>query len=209
MNKKIYYNNDVIVFGEMNGQTSHYQEIIILQDRTQKGLTKFISQILNEEKGKSKRIYQAKEEDFDLVFEFLTKNYKYIVAGGGLIKKGDTYLFIKRLGKWDLPKGKLDKGEKIEACAIRECEEECAVSGLKILRPLPSTFHLYPFKESYALKQSYWFEMETEYEGELKPQTEENIEEVKWFKATEVKDIVLNNTYLTIADLVNFYFNFS
>lgn len=209
MNKKIYYNNDVIVFGETEGQTSHNQEIIILTDKTEKGLSGFFTKIFAEEKSKNTRIYQANEADFDLIVAHLTKNYKYILAGGGLIRKGDKYLFIKRLGKWDLPKGKLDKGEKIEECAIRECEEECAVSGLKIIRELPSTFHLYPFKTTFALKRSHWFEMETDFNGELKPQTEENIEEVKWFSKKEIKQVVLANTYFTIADLIRDYFKFN
>ena len=41
-------------------------------------------------------------------------------------------LFIYRFNKWDLPKGKLNKGEKKQDCAIREVEEECGICNLQI-----------------------------------------------------------------------------
>ena len=106
------------------------------------------------------------------------------------------------MGKWDLPKGKLEKKETIENAAIRECEEECAVENLKIVKQLASTFHIYPYKTGYALKQTYWFYMQTNYAKKLKPQTEENIDEVKWFSENEVKQIAFNDTYLTIKDVI-------
>ena len=57
-----------------------------------------------------------------------------IKAGGGLVKneKGEV-LFMFRKGKWDLPKGKLDPGETMDACAVREVMEETGVSGLSIV----------------------------------------------------------------------------
>ncbi|MBK6521473.1 MAG: NUDIX domain-containing protein [Sphingobacteriaceae bacterium] len=123
-----------------------------------------------------------------------------------MIQNKDKYLFIKRLGKWDLPKGKLDKGETIQQAAIRECEEECAVTGLTILKQLPDTYHIYEYKTGHALKVSYWFHMETSSNKELKPQTEENIEEVRWLSVDEIKSIVLKNTYITIEKLVRSFF---
>lgn len=211
MNKKIYYNDNWIEFGERSVQDSQNQELIVLKELSYSTLSDFTEVFLSQEKNtKSKKsiIFLTKEENFELVLDYLTKHYHYIIAAGGLIRKENSFLFIKRLGKWDLPKGKLDKGEKIEECAVRECEEECAVRGLMIRSELPSTFHLYQYKNSFALKRTYWYEMETTFSGVLKPQTEENIEEVKWFEKKEIEKIVLKNTYFTISDLLHSYFKF-
>ena len=77
-------------------------------------------------------------------FKSLEKTFKTVKAGGGLVKnpKGE-FLLIFRRGKWDLPKGKLDAGETIEVCALREVQEETGVSGLKIVKKLPKTYHLF------------------------------------------------------------------
>lgn len=45
-------------------------------------------------------------------------------------QKGEI-LFIKRNGRWDLPKGKAEKRETIEETAIREVEEETMVENLR------------------------------------------------------------------------------
>ena len=72
-----------------------------------------------------------------------------VVAGGGKVYNSKKeVLFIHRNGKWDLPKGKAEKKEDMETTAIREVEEECAVNGLEILKPLKDTFHIYTLKES-------------------------------------------------------------
>jgi 8-oxo-dGTP pyrophosphatase MutT (NUDIX family) len=48
-----------------------------------------------------------------------------IKAGGGIVvNEQNEVLLIYRRGKWDLPKGKLDDGETIEECALREVKEE-------------------------------------------------------------------------------------
>ena len=47
--------------------------------------------------------------------------------------KAMKLLMIFRRGKWDLPKGKLDKGETFERCAVREIEEETGFRNLKLL----------------------------------------------------------------------------
>ena len=133
----------------------------------------------------------------------LKKTFKLIYAAGGLIKKEDKFLFIYRLKKWDLPKGKLDIGESPEEAGIRECEEECGISKLKIIKELPSTYHIYKYKGSFALKKTFWYEMLTEHNGILIPQLEENIEKVEWYNQKQITDIVLPNSYPAILDLLN------
>lgn len=109
--------------------------------------------------------------------------FREIRAGGGAVfnPNGDL-LLINRLGFWDLPKGKWQKGETIESCAIREVEEECNVFGLRITHSLSPTYHLYNYRGKWAIKKSIWFRM-TCAEWELaKPQIEEDIVEIKWLK---------------------------
>jgi len=119
-------------------------------------------------------------------------------AGGGLVynKKGDV-LFIFRNGKWDLPKGGTEKGEEIEATAIREVEEETGVDQLKITRKLQKTYHIFKRNGKYKLKITHWFEMQSDFEGTPIGQLEEGIEKVAWLNPEEIKQ-ALNNSYENI-----------
>ena len=104
---------------------------------------------------------------------------------------------IYRNGKWDLPKGGCDKGEAIEDCSIREVEEETGVSRLKISNKLQKTYHIFKRNGVYRLKITHWFEMKTDFEGELIPQANEGIEKVAWLNPEEIKQ-ALNNSYENI-----------
>ena len=119
-------------------------------------------------------------------------------AGGGLVynKKGEV-LFIFRNGKWDLPKGGTEKGEEIEATAIREVEEETGVNQLKINKKLQKTYHVFKRNGKYKLKITHWFEMQTDFEGTPIGQLEEGIEKVAWLNPEEIKQ-ALNNSYENI-----------
>ncbi len=130
--------------------------------------------------------------------------FKFIIAAGGTVfNENNELLVIHRLGKWDLPKGKLEKGEDIPTCAVREVEEECNVNGLKIESELPSTYHCYKTRKGrWALKRTYWYKMTTQYQGELVPQTEEGIEAVEWFGKDRIQEIN-QNTYNSIKEVVN------
>ncbi len=125
-----------------------------------------------------------------------------VVAGGGKVyNQKNEILFIYRNNKWDLPKGKTEGKETIEATAIREVEEETGVSGLVITKPLPITYHVFKRNGKHKIKVTYWFEMKTDFEGELFPQEDEGITNVTWldYKAT-VK--ALENSYANIKILI-------
>ncbi|MGZ3883079.1 MAG: NUDIX hydrolase [Bacteroidia bacterium] len=128
--------------------------------------------------------------------------FTFIEAAGGLIRNKNRHLFIFRLGKWDLPKGKLDANEAPREAALRECEEECGISGLTIISELPSTYHIYPYKGAHALKVTYWYAMQTDFSKKLIPQTEENIEKAEWLDAESIKKLVVKNTYPAILDVI-------
>ncbi|MGD1846148.1 MAG: NUDIX hydrolase [Salibacteraceae bacterium] len=129
-------------------------------------------------------------------------SYKYLKAAGGVVRSSNnSRLFIFRRGCWDLPKGKIEPGEKKKVAAIREVEEECGISGLSIIRKLPSTFHIYPQGGRLVLKRTYWYEMETDFTGELTPQIEEDITEVRWLAPSEWS-MVYANTFPSIVELM-------
>ncbi|HXB40082.1 MAG TPA: NUDIX domain-containing protein [Bacteroidia bacterium] len=134
-------------------------------------------------------------------FQKFCNEFKIIEAGGGLIKNNkNQFLFIYRNNKWDLPKGKLGKKEKPDIAAVRECEEECGLKQLTLKGFLMFTYHIYPYKGQWALKKTWWYNMESN-ETNLVPQLEENITKVEW-KGKEDMPKVLKNTYSNIKDIL-------
>src|SRR5690554_268509 len=119
-------------------------------------------------------------------------------AAGGLVynPKGEI-LFIFRNGKWDLPKGGVEKKEKKRQAAIREVEEETGVTGLKIIEKLEKTYHIFKRNGKFKLKITHWYKMESSFDGIPKPQTEEGIEKAVWLKPEEIP-VALKNSYENI-----------
>lgn len=115
-------------------------------------------------------------------------------AGGGLVynKKGEV-LFIFRNGKWDLPKGGIEKGEEIRETAMREVEEETGVGRLSINRKLQKTYHVFKRNGKYKLKVTHWFEMHSDFVGVPMPQANEGIEKAVWLKPDEIKEALKNS----------------
>lgn len=141
--------------------------------------------------------------NIDWLFLTFKKMFRIIEAAGGLVSNNNgEYLFIFRNGKWDLPKGKIEKGETIELAAIREVEEECGINGITIERQLRTTYHIYSLEEKNILKPTYWFFMTTNSNKKLTPQTEEGITDVRWFKKEELS-IIQKNTYASITDVIS------
>lgn len=140
-------------------------------------------------------IYHPNHEELLNKFSSIIK--KEIAAGGVVTNKEGKVLFIYRNEKWDLPKGKLDPGESIEECALREVEEETGVKKLKLENPLQITYHIFKRNDKYLLKEVHWFAMRTSFEGELVGQIEEGIEKVKWKGPNKIKK-ALRNSYTNI-----------
>ncbi|WP_167609856.1 NUDIX hydrolase [Maribellus sediminis] len=139
-------------------------------------------------------------------FRFFRSALLNIEAAGGVVRRNGELLFILRNGKWDLPKGKIDAGEEKQEAALREVEEECGISDHQIVKELPTTYHIYqsPYKKTkgeWIFKPTYWYEME--YSGSFhgEPQTEEGITQLKWFKPSDL-DEVLENTYENLKVLI-------
>ena len=130
------------------------------------------------------------------------KKFTIIQAAGGLvINEKKEILMIFRGGKWDLPKGKLDKGEKLEDCAVREVEEETGLQKIKLLSPLTITYHTYHEGTKFILKESHWYNMKVSGEQNLVPQTEEGIAEIKWVTVKESEKL-FPNCFPSVIDVL-------
>jgi 8-oxo-dGTP pyrophosphatase MutT (NUDIX family) len=132
----------------------------------------------------------------------VVKSVTLIEAAGGLVtnEKGE-YLFIYRNDKWDLPKGKIEKDERVKEAAIREVEEECGIKISGLREKLCKTYHVYLSRGEVVLKKTHWFKMDCKEFFKLKPQKEEGITEVRWFQAHHVEPI-LANTFPSIMDVL-------
>jgi len=142
---------------------------------------------LNTTKLKSVRLIHKKEDK--LLKKFLKLLPNVIAGGGKVYNDSGKVLFIFRNGKWDLPKGKTEKKEKIEQTAIREVEEETGISGLEITKPLQTTYHIFKRNGKHQIKITYWFEMKTSYSGKLMPETVEGITKVEWLDEIQAKKL--------------------
>ncbi len=142
-------------------------------------------------------IYHNNVEELWADFRNYFKNIE--AAGGVVINPENKILFIHRLGKWDLPKGKIEKGESREVAAVREVEEECGISNLQLKDFLNATYHIYTERDGKKiLKTTYWFEMFYAGNEKPKPQIEEGINEVGWKNDVEIESQILPSTFQNI-----------
>ena len=116
-------------------------------------------------------------------------------AAGGVLYQSFVIpfkvLLIRRNGYWDLPKGKLEKGESIEECALREVKEEVGAQDLSIKKYLCDTYHTYIENGKKYGKTTSWYAMEFNHpEYDFMPQQEEGITEVVWADIQEAKKMV-------------------
>lgn len=122
------------------------------------------------------------------LYKSLRKNFKLIKAAGGVVfNEEGQLLLIKRLGKWDLPKGKLEDGEDLKLAALREVHEECGLNFLGILGKVGNTYHAYLLKGRWILKKTAWYRMVAWGDNEVTPQIEEDITEVIWVEKDFIK----------------------
>lgn len=147
-------------------------------------------------------IYLYIHPDINSIFKSISQQVEIIKAAGGLVKNGEgAYLFIHRLGKWDLPKGKVENNEKMKAAAIREVEEECGIRIDYLGPKLHTTYHTYTIRGKLVLKQTNWYEMGVNKSPKLTPQKEEDITDARWISKDDFK-MVLDNTYPMITQLI-------
>lgn len=146
-------------------------------------------------------------EDLNWLKATFFSKFKIIKAGGGLVQnEHNKFLLMYRKKKWDLPKGKVEKGEKVREGAIREIEEETGVKILHVICKLGKTYHTYKLKDKWILKETVWYHAIGDGSSELIPQKEEDIEKVAWMSKSEAKKLIKENSYPSIIDVFNLNF---
>lgn len=150
----------------------------------------------------SGRSFLLMDADPGSLFQQIKKSCVLIKAAGGLVSSAkENYLFIFRNKKWDLPKGKVEKGEKMKQAALREVEEECGVKISTNEDKLCKTYHVYTLGTKIVLKKTNWYRMTVKGEPKLIPQKEEGITKASWLSKDQLEPIVAN-TYPSIMDVL-------
>lgn len=140
--------------------------------------------------------------DTDLVFDQFLNLFKSAVTAGALVcDPAGQMLFIYRNGHWDLPKGHLDPGESLEACALREVQEETGLSQLQLLRPLAVSRHIYKMHKDYVLKTNHWYLMRAQGGQKLKLQYSEGITDAHWVSRNKAETYLLK-AYRSVREML-------
>lgn len=181
-NYKIYHNDTPVFLTTPSGA----KESGLQADKTTyvapySGRKKMLKQYLDLlDKNKSVRAVMIHHHDLDALWADFQACFKVLEAAGGFVRNAENKLLVFfRRGSWDLPKGKIDRGETPEQAAVREVQEETGLVNLKLGAWLTHTYHTYELKGARILKKTWWYRMETA-DTQLVPQTEEDIEEICW-----------------------------
>ncbi len=134
----------------------------------------------------------------------IRKHFQYIKAAGAVVSKKNQILLIKRFGMWDLPKGKVEPKESAKKAAYRELFEETNCK-CKIGTEICTTYHIYPFKKGFVLKQTKWFEARAKTSKQLKAQKKEGIEKVMFKPKKKALELLVDSymSFKKIKDEIN------
>ena len=143
-------------------------------------------------------------DNYEKAIQYFKENFKILKAAGGIVQKGEKFLMIYRLKKWDLPKGKLEDGETFEVAAVREVKEECGVD-VKLGSEICTSWHTYTMHGEDILKQTKWYTMQCMDDRGMTPQAEEDIEEVSWLNREDVF-AALKASYTSIVYVFDCFF---
>lgn len=204
---KIYFGEKpVILCDEINKELNeilHHPDAVFVDEVSPRAIKSMLHEIKKEE-FHAGVLWNADLAELKKAF---FKNFTVIEAAGGIVQNNNKeLLFIHRLGKWDLPKGKIEKGEKADQCALREVAEETGTKELSLKKKIGETYHVYDEFGKHFLKISHWFYMTCPAKQELTPQTEEHITEVKWVKTMDIKE-PMKNTYPSVKDILSKFFD--
>ncbi len=193
-NKKI-----IIVNHNQKNKAAINANSLVFNDSNINSFTEILSALKSE--AKSNKLFVLSDNILMTIRKILRELRLIKAAGGMVINERNELLMIYRNNMWDLPKGKIEKGESIRHTAIREVEEECGVSGLKMNSKLPNTYHIYKEKGKYILKKSFWYKMMTADQTTPLPQINENITKALWLPGGKVAQ-VLPYAYPSIQELL-------
>ena len=195
---KVFVNDKPIILSDQQKATSEYEMCLFEATRLEEILHK-----LRNTKTKGIFLYHT---DLAQMWRDFQAHFTVVYAAGGLVVKDkNTYLLIFRNEHWDLPKGKMEKGEIEEETAVREVEEECGVTDLVIQKPIGKSYHIFHENRKPKLKVTSWFLMLSHYKKALIPQEEEGILIAKFVKKEKLADLY-PKMYANIKELMQDYF---
>ena len=207
MHIKIYFGDKpVFLCNDINRELNeilHHPDAVFVDEITNPAIKSLLHEIKKEE-------FHAGvlwNNDLEKLKKVFFKNFTAIEAAGGIVQNSKKeLLFIYRLDKWDLPKGKMEKGEKPDECALREVEEETGVTGLKLKKKVGETYHTYDAFGKHFLKTTHWYYITCSGTQNLVPQAEEDITAIKWVATKDIKE-PMTNTYPSIKDILREFFD--
>ena len=177
---KIFINNTPLYLMESKAVSADWKnqsKSVVMPHIDRKSLFWYIDKL---EKNSDMNYILLHTNDLDKLWADFKSIYKIVQAAGGVVEnaEGKTLLIFRR-DFWDLPKGKIDKGETKEHAAVREVQEETGIQQIELLNPIQTTYHTFQQKEKRILKETFWYKMKTQ-ESILIPQAEEDIEQAIW-----------------------------
>lgn len=182
---------------------NQFQDDVLIQHASTKIIDKYLQLLkANNNSGIDSITFQV--DKFRETVNFVKNKYTIIDAAGGLVEKNDQVLLISRLGKWDLPKGKINNSETTEDAAVREVMEECNIS-VSLGTGICHTWHTYKRNNDNILKKTSWFIMKCTNDLLMAPQQSENIEELRWMSPKEVNQ-ALYDSYPSIRHVFRKYY---
>lgn len=204
---KIYFGNKpVFLCDEIDKELNeilHHPDAVFVDEISPRAIKSLLHEIKKEE-------FHAGvlwNSDLEQLKKAFFKNFALIEAAGGIVQNNEKeILFIFRMGKWDLPKGKIEDGEEPGLCAEREVTEETGVNRLTLKKKIGDTWHSYDQFGKHFLKRTHWFYMTCPAKQELRPQKAEQITDAKWIKTKDIKEPV-KNTYPSIKDILHAFFD--
>ena len=197
-------NFDTLIDGSSGIVPNKLFSRVLIYDSTIQTIVDLLKKMTNK---RFKKIYSIciTLKEYKTTTKEIKKMFKIVKAGGGVVNNSKKeILFIYRLNKWDLPKGKLDKRETIKECAKREVEEETKVK-VNCKEKIISTWHTYTRNKKFILKKTTWYRMISLDDSKMKPQKKEKIEKVEWMKESTIKEILLNS-YRTLNHVMIEYY---
>ncbi len=199
---KVFYNDSPVILTDSLPQSKSAESGRVVLINTRRDIKEAVNHFLKSPSSHPLTIYN--NGNLKKLLDDFISLFWYLEASGGIVRNASgERLFIYRFGRWDLPKGKIEKNETPSDAAIREVTEETGITGHHLVAELPSTFHIYEHKGKKVLKRTYWYAMAYTGSATPVPQLEEEITRAEWFEKSNL-NIILSSTYASLHDLIRY-----
>lgn len=194
---KIYFDKRFIT---VSGHPDRLQSYSLFHKyNDQKGLKSVTEQFLADTSLKSLNIYSY---EIDHLWKAFRECFHNREAAGGVVQdRRSRILFIRRLNRWDLPKGHIEGEETPVEAARREVEEECGITPGEIITSLSESYHIYRWGNEDFLKRTFWFLFDYEGPEHTTPQMEEGISEAVWAEKGQLSTYS-SGSWCSVADII-------